>query len=344
MSGLVRKEETTELRASSFELRASSFELRASSFELRASSFELRASNFELRTSSFDGPVHAPVSMRTGAISRAWRTDRLEAVGMSRLKALLTGMAVGAWVGTRAARSSGRRPGRGEFDFLALMSHELKTPVNILMGYLELLADDVPEPIPETARVHVHQARVAAQRIAELVNDLLTWARLRSGRERVYPERVMAADIVASATAEVQREAEARGLRLVTEVPDGVWVWTDPVKACQALRALVNNGVKFTPEGVVRVVVERNGGRVLFRVLDTGIGIAPEHLEAIFEPYWQVEASVRRERGGLGLGLTLSRELARLLAGSIEVRSEAGEGSEFALVLPASAPTVSTGG
>jgi signal transduction histidine kinase len=263
---------------------------------------------------------------------------------MNRLKVLVAGMVVGAWLGSRAGRPSARHPTEGEFDFLALMSHELKTPVNILVGYLELLADDVPEPVPESARLHVQQARLAAQRIAELVNDLLTWTRLRAGRERVFHERLPAEAIVESACAGIWRQAEAHGIRLETDVQEDVWVWTDATRACQALRALISNGVKFTEEGTVRVEVEPEGGRVAFRVRDTGIGIAAEHLESVFDPYWQVEGSVRRERGGIGLGLTLARELARLLGGRVRVSSVPGVGSEFVLVLPARPPAGRRGG
>lgn len=253
---------------------------------------------------------------------------------MSRLKALVAGLLLGAWLGSRAARAPARDPGRHEFDFLGLMSHELKTPLNVLLGYLELLADEVPEPLPESARQHVHQARLAAERIADMANDLLTWTRLRTGRERVVAEAVEAAAIVENACAQLQRHAAAKGLLLETSVPDDVWVWSDPVKACQALRALVANGVKFTEHGSVRVVVEPDGDRVWFRVRDTGIGIAAEHLESIFEPYWQLEPSVRRKRDGIGLGLPLARDLARLLGGRVRVRSTPGDGSEFTLVLP----------
>jgi signal transduction histidine kinase len=257
---------------------------------------------------------------------------------MGRLRTLVAGMVAGGWLASRLSRPRSPRPGDGEFDFLALMSHELKTPVNILLGYLELLADGVPEPIPEPARVQVQQARAAAQRIADVVNDLLTWTRLRAGREHVFAERVEASVIIETACAGVRAQAAARGIRMETDVPADLWVWTDPTRACQALRALASNGVKFTKEGTVRVSAEPDGDYVVFRVRDTGIGIAPEHLESIFEPHWQVEASVRRERGGIGLGLSLARELARRLGGRVTVRSIPGEGSEFKLVLPARLP------
>lgn len=254
------------------------------------------------------------------------------------------GLLLGAWLGARAARGVDRRTEKGEFDFLALMSHELKTPINVLLGYLELLADDVPEPLPASARAHVHHARNAARRMAELVNDLLTWTRLRAGRERIFHERVEAATIVENACVAARAQAEANGIRLETHVPPGLRIRTDPTKACHALRALISNAVKFTEKGVVRVRVEPAGERVRFRVRDTGIGIPAEHLETIFQPYWQVESSVRRERGGIGLGLTLSRELARLLGGQVSVRSRPGSGSEFVLELPVEPPAGPPGG
>lgn len=214
------------------------------------------------------------------------------------------------------------------------MSHELKTPINIINGYLELLASGVPETLPASASEHVHHARMAAQRLTDLVNDLLTWTRLESGRGHIHRERTTASEIVADACSSIHEQARTRGIRLETDVPRDLVLHTDRSRACQALRALVANGLKFTEAGSVRVSAERVDGRVLFRVRDTGIGIAPEHLGSIFEPYWQAEATVRRTRGGVGIGLTVARELARGLGGDISVTSPPDGGSEFVLTLP----------
>lgn len=254
---------------------------------------------------------------------------------MNRL-ALICGLALG-WVagrrsGARAAFSRGPSP--SEFDFLSLMSHELKTPINIISGYLELLESGVPDPLPQSAREHVHHARMASQRLTDLVNDLLTWTRLESGRGHIHEERTTAAEIVEDACSSIWEQANLRGIRLETEVPEDLVLHTDPSRACQALRALVANGLKFTEAGSVRVTAECADGVVLFRVRDTGIGIAPEHLASIFDPYWQAEATVRRTRGGVGIGLTVARELARLLGGDITVATPSDGGSEFVLALP----------
>ena len=250
--------------------------------------------------------------------------------------ALICGLAVGWIAGRRSGPRlvTGRGPGPSEFDFLSLMSHELKTPINIIAGYLELLESGVPDPLPASAREHVQHARMAALRMTDLVNDLLTWTRLESGRGHIHAERTTAANIVEDACSSIREQATAQGISLETDVPEGLVLRTDPSRACQALRALVANGLKFTEAGSVRVTAERAGEGVCFRVRDTGIGIAPEHLGSIFEPYWQAEATVRRTRGGVGIGLTVARELARLLGGDITVATPPGGGSEFVLNLP----------
>lgn len=253
---------------------------------------------------------------------------------MSWLRIFLLGL-TGGWLARRIVRRSAPThvPDGVQFDFLSLMSHELKTPINVVSGYLELLEDGVPEPLPPTAREHVHQARLAAMRLTDLVNDLLTWARLQNGRERPHFERVVAAELVEDACSALHDRARIQGVRLETDVPPGLTLWTDRQRACQALRTLVANGVKFTEAGSVQVSVEEDGRRVRFRVRDTGIGIAPAHLERVFEPYWQAESTVMRTRGGAGIGLAVARGLARLLGGDVSVRSEPGRGSEFVLEL-----------
>lgn len=254
---------------------------------------------------------------------------------MSWLRIFLTGLTGGWWLARRLDRrmAPGHVPHGARFDFLSLMSHELKTPINVVSGYLELLEDGVPEPLPPSARAHVHQARMAAMRLTDLVNDLLTWARLQNGRERPHRERVMATDLVNDSCSALTERARMRGIRLERDVPPDLVLWTDRQRLCQALRALVANGVKFTEAGSVRITAEENGRRVRFHVRDTGIGIDPENLERIFDPYWQLEATVRRTRGGAGIGLTVARELARLLGGDVTVQSIPGEGSEFVLEL-----------
>lgn len=252
------------------------------------------------------------------------------------LRGFLGAAGIGWWLGRRLLQRSRRPmgPTGSQFDFLAVMSHELRTPINIVTGYLELLEDGVPDPLPESAREHVHHARMATNRLSELVSNLLTWTRLESRAQRIYVERVEAADIVREACGSFSEQAELRGVRLETEVPADLVLMTDAAKVCQALRALVANGLKFTESGSVRVSAGRERNRVRFRVADTGIGIPPEHIRTIFQPYWQLEAHERRSRGGVGIGLAVARGLAELLGGGVTVQSVPGDGSEFVLELP----------
>jgi signal transduction histidine kinase len=125
----------------------------------------------------------------------------------------------------------------------------------------------------------------------------------------------------------------------VPEAP--TWIETDPHKLRQILLNLVGNAVKFTHEGRVEVEAVASGETLLLRVHDTGIGIAPEHLERVFEPFWQVDSSKARRVGGTGLGLSITRKLAQLLGGDVEVQSEPGRGSTFTVWLPVPAGSVS---
>jgi signal transduction histidine kinase len=142
------------------------------------------------------------------------------------------------------------------------------------------------------------------------------------------------------AAALVEPLVPMQGVRLVVDVPEApIPLHSDVKKVRQILVNLLSNAVKFTSAGEVGVSVRRDGDGVRIRVWDTGIGIAPEHLEHIFDPFWQVEQHPARSVGGTGLGLSVTRHLARLLGGDIEVESVTGEGSRFTVTLPAATPS-----
>jgi signal transduction histidine kinase len=234
-------------------------------------------------------------------------------------------------------------------EFLANISHELRTPLTAVMGYTYLLREGHEGPLGESQALAVGKVEEAAGALLALIEDLLSMANLQLGRLEVRPETC---DAVALARAAMSDAAPpAPGVQVRTAVPDAaVPVRTDPSQVVRILRNLFSNALKFTPAGEVTVRVRVSAGspwtaealaggdarhRVVWEVEDTGIGIAEEDLETIFDEFRQVDGSATRRYGGTGIGLALSRQLARRLGGDVSVRSRPGHGSTFSLSLPA---------
>ncbi|HET7460174.1 MAG TPA: PAS domain S-box protein, partial [Longimicrobium sp.] len=229
---------------------------------------------------------------------------------------------------------------RAKAGFLATISHELRTPLNAMIGYVDLLLMGIPEPIPMQARSHVERIRLASRHLLSIIEEILTFSRIEAGREAVETEAVDLAALAGEVSAIIEPLANERGLLLhVPADVDPPTVVTDPRKLRQILVNLLGNAVKFTERGGVGFAVERGDGVVLLHVRDTGIGVDPSLHEAIFEPFRQVDGGMTRAAPGTGLGLTVSRELARLLGGDITVQSALGEGSVFTVRLPEAIPS-----
>jgi signal transduction histidine kinase len=221
-------------------------------------------------------------------------------------------------------------------EFLAVMSHELRTPLNAVIGYTDLLDAGVYGEMTETQREHLQRIEASARHLLQIVDEILSFSRMESGAERVRMEVVDLRDVVREVGEMMAPIVRRKRLRFDLRLPDGpAQVQTDAPKVRQILANLISNAVKFTEAGEVAVEGLRDGTHHLVRVRDTGLGIAPEHLQRIFEPFWQVEQSTRREVGGTGLGLSVARDLAELLGGWLTVESEPGQGTTFTLGLPA---------
>ena len=226
---------------------------------------------------------------------------------------------------------------KAKSDFLASMSHELRTPLSAMIGYSELLADEIVGPLTATQRDHVDRMKVCAAHLLGIVEEILSFARIDAGREEVRLTEVDAAALVREAAALLEAQARLKGLTFEVNLPsEPIRIWSDSGKLRQILINLIGNATKFTDHGSVRVDVIHAPGSptVCFRIEDTGPGISSEHLEAIFEPFTQVDQTRTRAKGGTGLGLPVSRHLARLLGGSVTVESVRGKGSVFTLSLP----------
>jgi signal transduction histidine kinase len=250
----------------------------------------------------------------------------------------------------REARLEAEAASRAKSEFLAIMSHELRTPLNAVLGYSELLELGISGPVTDKMREQIGRIRMSGTHLLGLVNDILDRAKVEAGRLQVKSNPCGATETLAAAIALIHPQAAARGLDLtVLETPDPMLAYRgDDERVRQILVNLLSNAVKFTSHGgKITVEIGASGtpdpdtrlqasrSYVRFRVMDTGAGIPDEKLLSIFDPFVQAETGHSRSREGSGLGLTISRRLARLMGGDLTVRSKVGEGSAFTLWLPA---------
>jgi signal transduction histidine kinase len=224
--------------------------------------------------------------------------------------------------------------------FFAYMSHELRTPVNAVLGYSALLLDGLAGTLPEKAAHMIDRMNSSAQHLNALVDDLLDLGRLDAGKVQLNIEAValpaLLHDVLTSLEPQVREKRLTLGLETV-EVP---CVWTDAKRVKQIVLNLASNAIKFTDHGSVRVTVEQcESTGIAVRVADTGIGIAGDDIERVFDEFVQVGAG----HGGTGLGLPISRRLARLLGGDLRAFSIPTKGSCFTLTLPLKPASMSDG-
>ncbi|MEJ7812010.1 MAG: ATP-binding protein [Gemmatimonadaceae bacterium] len=247
------------------------------------------------------------------------------------------------------ARLAAEAANQSKSEFLATMSHELRTPLNAILGYTELLELNLAGPLTDRQRAYLERTRASGKHLLGLIDEVLDLAKVEAGQLVVARVEARVERALEAALSLVRPQAAARGLGLATpcEVA-GVSYVGDEARVRQILVNLLSNAVKFTPPGghiTIRCGAVPQGGAgthlhgdgpwVFVRVEDTGIGIPHDQLEAIFEPFVQVETGRTRTQGGTGLGLAIGRRLARLMGGDLTAESALGRGSAFTLWLPA---------
>ncbi|MFL6664178.1 MAG: ATP-binding protein, partial [Rhizobacter sp.] len=235
------------------------------------------------------------------------------------------------------ARLEAESASRAKSVFLANMSHEIRTPFHGLLGMMSLLQET---SLSTQQSGYLHTAKESANHLLAILNVILDISKLESGNLQVAPEPVDLARLVREVDALMRVQAQAKGLELNITMDADVprWVRADPTRLKQILFNLLSNAVKFTPAGHVHLKIESGtaaaAGRVVFSVIDTGIGMDTATQARVFQRFVQADDTTSRSHGGTGLGLEISRSLARLMGGDITVKSEPGKGSCFVLVLP----------
>ena len=244
----------------------------------------------------------------------------------------------------RAAESKARelaeRANQSKANFLTMISHELRTPMNAVIGYSELLSGGIDGPLTPLQSDHLGRMKNSGNHLLELIEELLGYARLEAGEDRVQLEQVQLFEIVDDTLDLVRPLAAKKGLNIRVEAPETpVQLYTDSRKLRQILVNLLANAVKFTANGEVILIVRVDGTdaaiKIVFEVTDTGVGISSGSQQHLFDPYWQENPTSALSKGGTGLGLPIARQLARLLGGDVILeRSSKGNGSTFIVSLP----------
>jgi signal transduction histidine kinase len=237
---------------------------------------------------------------------------------------------------SRRAREDAEAANRAKMQFLTSMSHELRTPLNAIAGYVQLLEIGVHGPVTEAQLGALERTRRSQQHLLALINDVLNFAKLDAGRVEFRVIAVAVHDVLNTLEALVLPQLAAKSLQYTMSCDDPTLALrADREKLQQILINLLSNAIKFTPDGgSIALACAASDSMVRVTVRDTGVGIAPEALDTIFEPFVQVDRSLTNLTEGAGLGLAISRELARGMGGELVAESVPGEGSIFTLTMP----------
>src|SRR3954470_19324858 len=287
-----------------------------------------------------------PVMSRNGtAIGGLFFGHEQTGVFTERAERLTTGIATWAAVAMdnarlyeaeQRARSAAEQANKAKSEFLANMSHELRTPLNAIGGYAELIVEGIRGPVTQAQLADLDRIKRNQRYLLSLINDILNFAKLEAGRVQFTPKAVSMNESLGQLEALVQPQLQQKGLSYEYRCCDTSYVaFVDPERLQQILLNLLSNAIKFTPQGGhIDVECRAAKDHMEVRVRDSGVGIPPDKLEQIFEPFVQLDRGQPAGNVGTGLGLAISRDLARAMGGDLRARSTLGEGSTFVLSVP----------
>ncbi|MBN3957565.1 ATP-binding protein [Nostoc sp. NMS8] len=238
----------------------------------------------------------------------------------------------------RASQEAAEAASRAKSEFLATMSHELRTPLNTIMGLSQLLQQEIVGSLNEKQNEYVNSIYSSGEHLLELINDILDLSKVEAGKEELLLSPLPVSDLCNYAIWTVRDRALEKGLQLTCKIDleEDICI-ADERRIKQMLLNLLTNAIKFTPAGQVSLLVKKVPQGITFTISDTGIGIDSSQFQFLFEPFKQLDSRLNRQYEGTGLGLALTRKLARLHGGDVTVTSALGKGSQFTLFLPNSA-------
>jgi CheY-like chemotaxis protein len=326
-TGMLRRERENllaETQAQAEELQAQQEELRVANEELISHGAQLRESQARLETQQAE---LEQTNVQLEEYAQRMRRHNEELADAKRNVEL------------KAAELT--RANRYKSEFLANMSHELRTPLNSSLILAKLLADNRDGNLTPEQVKFARSITAAGNDLLMLINDILDLSKIEARKIEVVRSEVSIADLVTRLAETFEPLAEQKQIffRVIRHHETPATIDTDAQRLSQILKNLLSNALKFTERGEVALEITPRGDAIEFAVRDTGIGIAPEHQQIVFEPFRQADGTTNRKFGGTGLGLSISRELARLLGGQIVLDSEPGKGSTFRLTLPRLAGT-----
>jgi PAS domain S-box-containing protein len=219
--------------------------------------------------------------------------------------------------------------------FLASMSHELRTPLNSIIGFTGIILQGMSGEVNEEQAKQLTMVKNSASHLLSLINDVLDISKIEAGRVELSLEEFSPNNVVREVVETLSPTANQKSLDLLTEVPEGITLFSDRKRVKQVLMNLGSNAVKYTDQGSVKIAARvPRDDNLEVRVIDTGIGIRKEDIDKLFQPFQQIDESLTKKHVGTGLGLHLSKKLAGLLGGDISAKSESGRGSEFTFTMP----------